>query len=69
MTIVPHRVYITANYKETQMGYMRVGQPVDINVDAYNGVKFHGHVASINPASENTYASFLRKMRAATSSR
>jgi membrane fusion protein (multidrug efflux system) len=56
MTIVPHIVYITANYKETQMGRMRVGQPVDIHVDAYRGVTFHGHVASINPASENTYA-------------
>ena len=56
MTIVPHRVYITANYKETQMGKMRVGQPVDVRVDAYKGVTFHGHVASINPASENTYA-------------
>jgi membrane fusion protein (multidrug efflux system) len=56
MTIVPHHVYITANYKETQMGKMRVGQPVDIKVDAYKGVTFHGHVASINPASENTYA-------------
>jgi membrane fusion protein, multidrug efflux system len=56
LTIVPHRVYITANYKETQMGKMRVGQPVIIHVDAYKGVTFHGHVASINPASENTYA-------------
>jgi len=56
MTIVPHKVYITANYKETQMGKMRVGQPVDVRVDAYKGVTFHGHVASINPASENTYA-------------
>jgi membrane fusion protein, multidrug efflux system len=56
LTIVPRRVYITANYKETQMGKMRVGQPTDIRVDAYKGVTFHGHVASINPASENTYA-------------
>jgi membrane fusion protein (multidrug efflux system) len=56
MTIVPHNIYITANYKETQMGKMRVGQPVDVRVDAYKGVTFHGHVASINPASENTYA-------------
>ncbi|MBV8344429.1 MAG: HlyD family secretion protein [Candidatus Eremiobacteraeota bacterium] len=56
MTIVPHHVYITANYKETQMGRMRVGQSTDIHVDAYKGVTFRGHVASINPASENTYA-------------
>jgi len=56
MTIVPHKIYIIANYKETQMGRMRVGQPVEIKVDAYKGVTFKGHVASINPASENTYA-------------
>ncbi len=56
MTLIPYRVFITANYKETQMGQMKVGQPVDIHVDAYKGVTFHGHVASINPASQNTYA-------------
>jgi len=52
----PGKIYITANYKETQMGNMRVGQPVDIHVDAYGGTTFHGHVISINPASQNTYA-------------
>ena len=56
LTIIPHHVYITANYKETQMGKMRVGQPVDVKVDAYKGVTFQGRVESINPASENTYA-------------
>jgi membrane fusion protein (multidrug efflux system) len=52
----PGKIYITANYKETQMGDMKVGQPVDIYVDAYHGVTFTGHVISINPASQNTYA-------------
>lgn len=57
MTLIPASgIYITANYKETQLGNMRVGQPVDIHVDAYHGVTFHGHVQSINPASENVYA-------------
>jgi membrane fusion protein (multidrug efflux system) len=56
LTLVPHKIYITSNYKETQMGAMKVGQPVDIKVDAYHGVTFHGHVESINPASQNTYA-------------
>ncbi len=51
----PNQIYITANYKETQMKDMRVGQPVDVHVDAYNAT-FHGHVQSINPASQNTYA-------------
>jgi len=52
----PGKIFITANYKETQLGDMKVGQPVDISVDAYKGVTFHGHVISINPASQNTYA-------------
>ncbi len=52
----PGQIYITANYKETQMGSMKVGQPVDIHVDAYPGTTFQGKVASINPASQNTYA-------------
>jgi membrane fusion protein (multidrug efflux system) len=56
MTLIPHNIYITANYKETQMGNMHVGQPVDIKVDAYKGVTFHGRVVSINPASQNSYA-------------
>ncbi len=52
----PGQIFITANYKETQLGDMRVGQPVDITVDAYKGVTFHGHLISINPASQSTYA-------------
>ncbi len=58
LTLVPDgpgQIYITANYKETQMKSMQIGQPVDIHVDAYN-TTFHGHVQSINPASQNTYA-------------
>ncbi len=57
LTLIPqHRIFITSNYKETQMGKIHVGETVDIHVDAYPGVTFHGHVMSINPASENTYA-------------
>jgi membrane fusion protein (multidrug efflux system) len=56
LTVIPNQVFITANFKETQIGNMRAGQPVDIRVDAYKGVTFHGKVDSINPASQNTYA-------------
>ena len=56
LTLVPNDIFITANYKETQVGGMRAGQPVDIKVDAYKGMTFHGVVDSINPASQNTYA-------------
>jgi len=57
LTIIPSNdLFITANFKETQVGGMRPGQPVDVSIDAYKGVKCHGVVDSINPASQNTYA-------------
>jgi membrane fusion protein, multidrug efflux system len=57
MTLIPaHRIYITSFYKETQMEKIHVGESADIKVDAYPGTTFHGHVISINPASQNTYA-------------
>lgn len=49
MTVVPDHLYIDANFKETQIGLMRVGQPVTIEVDALSGVEFHGHVESLTP--------------------
>ncbi len=56
LTLIPNQVFITANYKETQVGNMHPGQPVDVHVDAYKGVTFHGRVIAINPASQSTYA-------------
>lgn len=50
MTIVPTGdLYIEANFKETQIGLMRPGQPVRIEVDALPDVEFHGVVESITP--------------------
>ena len=43
MTIVPiQAIYVEANFKETQIGLMRQGQPATIEVDALPGVEFHG---------------------------
>jgi membrane fusion protein (multidrug efflux system) len=51
MKIIPlNDVWITANFKETQLRYMKVGQPVTLEVDA-NGRKYHGKVNSIAGAS------------------
>ena len=47
LIIVPRKVYVTANFKETQLDAMRVGQPVTVTVDAYPGVPFTGHVQSL----------------------
>ncbi|MGC1482985.1 MAG: HlyD family secretion protein [Candidatus Acidiferrum sp.] len=47
LTVVPlDEVWITANFKETQLKYMRVGQKAEIHVDS-TGQKFKGHVDSI----------------------
>lgn len=46
-SIVPTDVWVTANFKETQLDRMRVGQPVDVKVDAYSGMTLHGKVDSI----------------------
>jgi membrane fusion protein (multidrug efflux system) len=46
MALVPDQVWVTANYKETEIGEMRVGDPVAIYVDAYPGHVFHGQVQS-----------------------
>jgi membrane fusion protein (multidrug efflux system) len=43
-------IWVTANFKETQLKYMRVGQPVTIHVDT-NGKNYKGHVQSIAGAS------------------
>ena len=51
MALVPVKVWITANFKETQLARMRVGQPVDIEVDAYPDVTFRGRVDSIQRGS------------------
>lgn len=52
MTLVPlAAVYVEANYKETQLHRMQIGQPVDVKVDAMPGVVIHGRVDSLSPAS------------------
>ena len=49
MTIVPldsRNIWVTANFKETQLKYMRPGQPAEISVDTY-GRSYSGHVLNI----------------------
>ncbi|TAM76954.1 HlyD family secretion protein [bacterium] len=55
--IVPlDKIYITADYKETQIAGMHPGQHVDIAVDAYKGETFSGHVVAIGPATGSTFS-------------
>ncbi len=50
-SIVPERVWVVANFKETQLAHMQPGQPVEIKVDAYPDKTFKGHVDSIQAGS------------------
>jgi membrane fusion protein (multidrug efflux system) len=50
--LVPLReVYITANFKETQLGQVRAGDPVRVRVDTFPGIDLHACVDSLAPAS------------------
>lgn len=51
-------IWVTANYKETQMGNIRPGQSVEMSVDAYPGVVFHGKVDSIMAGTGVTFSLF-----------
>jgi membrane fusion protein (multidrug efflux system) len=46
-SIVPHDIWVVANFKETQLAHMQPGQPVNIRIDAFPGRVFHGHVDSL----------------------
>jgi membrane fusion protein (multidrug efflux system) len=50
------RVWVTANPKETELTYVRPGQPVTITVDTYPGVEWHGTVESISPAAAQEFS-------------
>jgi membrane fusion protein, multidrug efflux system len=57
MTIVPvQALYLVANFKETQIGRMRPGQPVRIRVDALPGADVHGVVDSFAPGTGAEFA-------------
>ncbi len=47
LALVPDQVWVTANFKETELTDMRPGQPATISVDAYPDRELHGHVDSI----------------------
>src|SRR5580693_6060664 len=47
MALVPKDVWVTANFKETQLTYMHAGQPVELSMDAYPNRKFKGRVDSL----------------------
>jgi membrane fusion protein (multidrug efflux system) len=48
--------WVEANFKETDLNKMRVGQPAEVSFDAYPGLKLKGHVASIGAGTGSEFA-------------
>ena len=51
ISVVSHEKWITANFKETQVGNITVGKPVTFTADATGGRVYHGVIESFSPAS------------------
>jgi membrane fusion protein, multidrug efflux system len=58
MSIVTPAVWVTANFKETQLTYMRPGQLARIRIDAYPSLDVRGHVDSIQHGSGSKFTAF-----------
>ncbi len=56
LAIVQDEVWVTANFKETQLSGLRVGQPVKLRADALPDRTIHGRIDSIAPASGAQFA-------------
>jgi membrane fusion protein (multidrug efflux system) len=53
---VPDEIWVTANFKETQLAAMRPGQPASMRIDAYPNRAIRGHVASVQPGSGTAFS-------------
>jgi len=56
MAVVPDDVWIIANYKETQLDHMKIGQPVSFSVDALGGQRMTGRVERFSPAAGSEFS-------------
>lgn len=56
LSVVPHEIWITANYKETQLANMMIGQPVSFTVDALRHKRMTGRVERFAPASGTEFS-------------
>lgn len=53
---VPDEIWVTANFKETQLADMRAGQPAELTIDAYPDHVLHGKVDSVQPGSGTAFS-------------
>ncbi len=56
VAVVPDDMWVTANFKETQLTHMRVGQAVEVHIDAYPESVLHAHVDSIQRGTGSVFS-------------
>jgi membrane fusion protein (multidrug efflux system) len=56
MAVVEPNVWVLGNFKETQLARMRVGQRVDVKIDAVPNHKFSAHIDSLQPGTGSSFA-------------
>ncbi len=54
--VVSQQAWVEANFKETDLNHMRVGQPAEMTFDAYPGLKVKGHVQSIGAGTGSEFS-------------
>lgn len=54
--LIPNQTWVIANFKETQIAHMKIGQPATFTVDALDHQKFKGHIEQISPAAGSEFS-------------
>lgn len=54
--VVGDRTWVEANFKETQLNKVRIGQPAEVEIDAYSGLKLKGHVWSLGAGTGSEFS-------------
>lgn len=53
--VLLNNLWVNANFKETQIGKMKEGQPVNVEIDAFPGVEIKGTISSISPGTGSIF--------------
>ncbi len=56
ISVVEDDPWVEANYRETQLTHVAIGNPAEIKVDAFPGIVLHGRVSSLSPASGSQFS-------------
>jgi membrane fusion protein (multidrug efflux system) len=54
--LIGNQLWISADMKETELTHVRIGQPVEIDVDTYPGCKWAGHIDSVSAGSDSSFS-------------